>query len=936
MTYTWRFQKDDCGAFPCTRLEGPQFEVRPVYGDPVPGAVASHAWGQSGNFYARVEATDSADHMVAHEFIVSINSVAPTVTLARDCALQPVPVACNNYPFTVVGDESILFGGVSRWTALDRLEVRVDWGDGTGNYQPRRGDFPVPDSPITLVGQGPQQLDYVLNATHTYAQPGIYTVTVAAKNHTGASQIKSTVMTVKGPQQVSFEQPADQHYGDELVAAATGSDSGLPVSYTAGPADVCRPDGPFGSRILSVGVGACTVTAHQAGGNVIWTDAAPVSRTFDVLPAPLEITADDASKTYGDPDPELTASFDGLVNGDTKAAITGLVLTGPPADSGAGSYDIVASGAANPHYDISYVAGTMTVGKAPLTVTPADRTRVYGADKPPYTAGFDGLVNGDTGDDITGLQIEGPAKAAGVGSYDIVASAADNPNYAYTYETGTETITAAPLTITADDVTRRYGAAADYTASFDGLVNGDGPGSVDGLGFAGAPASADVGDYPITLSGAANPNYDITLVGGTESVVPAPLTITAADKTRRYGAASPAYTASFEGLTNGDEETDVQGLSITGASAAAGVGIYPIQPAGATNANYDIRFVAGTETVTPAPLTVTADDKTKVYGAPHPGFTVTYDGLVNGDASAAINGVEFDVAPAGSDVGSYPIVPRRATNPNYDFHYVAGTETITRAPLTIRADDTTVKYGALGSYGWSGLGWVNGDGDATLSKPGRTPPTCGATIQGAAASVHTAPGLYDAAVGCSGADDPNYAIGYAAGLLTVNPVIRLDQTGLRSGMARRATIDHQSVTLPTGDVAVDFGTGHTFSFPRVVVGGRGGAYLTRTPAFTGPVASNLLVTARYRTMANVLSAEAAVGGIDRAAEQSLRRAWSKVRVGLAKGQAVRARHAVQRFADDVQQTHRQADREALREGVARLRPARLRVRRREGFAVGAC
>ena len=76
----------------------------------------------------------------------------------------------------------------------------------------------------------------------------------------------------------------------------------------------------------------------------------------------------------------------------------------------------------------------MTVGRAPLTITPADRSRVYGAGKPSYAAGFDGLVNGDTASDITGLQIDGPAKAAGVGSYDIVASAADNPNYAYTYQ----------------------------------------------------------------------------------------------------------------------------------------------------------------------------------------------------------------------------------------------------------------------------------------------------------------------------------------------------------------------------------------------------------------------------------------------------------------------------------------------------------------------
>ena len=113
---------------------------------------------------------------------------------------------------------------------------------------------------------------------------------------------------------------------------------------------------------------------------------------------------------------------------------------------------------------------------------------------------------------------------------------------------------------------------------------------------------------------------------------------------------------------------------------------------------------------------------------------------------------------------------------------------------------------------------------------------------------------------CSGADDPNYAIGYAAGTLTVNPVIRLDQTGLRASLPRRASIDYRSVTLPTGDVEVAYGTGHAYAFPPVVVGDRGGTYLTRTPAFTGPVGSNLIVTAHYLTMANVLSAEAASAG----------------------------------------------------------------------------
>ena len=894
VTYEWQFQRADCGAFPCTRIEGPDFEVRPVYHDPVPGAVTSHAWPQSGNFYARLTATDSEGRQAASELVVHISSVAPRLTLARDCSLLPVPVACNNYP-TTAGSQSILFGGATLTGTLDRLDVRIDWGDGTGSWQQAGyGGLPVPGSPITLDKK--DEHNYRLNATHTYTEPGFYTVTVAAKNQTGAAEIRSTVLRIKGQQQISFAQPEAQHYGDDLVAPATGSDSGLPVTYTAGPADVCRASGPFGSRIVSVGVGECTVTAHQTGDNVVWTDAAPVSRTFEVLPAPLVITADDATKTYGDPDPDLTASFKGLRNGDTRAAISGLVLSGPPAGSGAGSYDIVASGASDPHYDISYVAGTLTVGKAPLTITPDDETRVYGGAKPAYSAGFDGLVNGDTADDMTGLRIEGAAKAADVGSYDIVASSADNPNYDYTYEPGTETITRAPLTITADDVTRRYGAPADHTASFDGLVNGDGPGSVEGLDFAGAPASAGVGEYPIELSGGTSPNYDIHLVDGTESVVPAPLTITADDQIRRYGAASPAYTATFDGLANGDEEPDVRGLTITGAPAGAPVGSYPIEPGGAADPNYDITFVTGIETVGRAPLTVTADDKSRTYGAPHPPFTATFDGLVNGDTPAAIAGVEFDAAPAGSDVGSYAITPRDATNPNYDFHYVAGTETITRAPLTIRADNTTVKYGTLGTYTWAGVGWVNGDGDAGI----RTPPTCVATIQGAAASVHTAPGPYVGAIRCSGAEDPNYTIGYASGTLTVNPVIRLDQTGLPANLPRQASIDHRVVNLPSGDVEVAYGTGHSYSFPRVVVGRRGGTYLTRTPSFSGPVAANLIVTARYQTMAKVLSAEIAGGRVDRAAQESLRASWARVRAGLVKHQAGKTRAALQRFADDIQ------------------------------------
>ena len=52
--------------------------------------------------------------------------------------------------------------------------------------------------------------------------------------------------------------------------------------------------------------------------------------------------------------------------------------------------------------------------------------------------------------------------------------------------------------------------------------------------------------------------------------------------------------------------------------------------------DYSISYVAGTLTVTPAALTITADNQTKVYGAALPTLTASYSGFVNGDTPASL------------------------------------------------------------------------------------------------------------------------------------------------------------------------------------------------------------------------------------------------------------------------------------------------------------
>src|SRR5256714_12723657 len=100
----------------------------------------------------------------------------------------------------------------------------------------------------------------------------------------------------------------------------------------------------------------------------------------------------------------------------------------------------------------------------------------------------------------------------------------------------------------------------------------------------------------------------------------------------------------------------------TTATTASGVGTYPITASGAVaGGNYTISYANGSLTVTPAALTVTADDKTKAYGAANPALTVRYSGFVNGDTVASLTTPPAisTTATTASAVGAYPIAASR-------------------------------------------------------------------------------------------------------------------------------------------------------------------------------------------------------------------------------------------------------------------------------------
>ena len=518
------------------------------------------------------------------------------------------------------------------------------------------------------------------------------------------------------------------------------------------------------------GVGTYTIT--PSGAVAPNYDITFVVGTLTINPAALTITATDFARTYGDANPVFSASFTGLVAGDTSADISGLVFNTPATNaSNVGTYAITPSGASNANYTITQTAGTLTIDPAALTVSLDDQTRTYGDTNPALTSTITGFKLSDTASVLTGLAPTTTATAASdVGTYTITTGAVSATNYTVTVNDGTLTVDPAALTITADDLAKTYGAAnPTLTTTATSFKLSDDTSVLTGLTVTtAATTTSDVGTYTITPAGATATNYAITFVPGTLTVSATDLLITAASFTRSYGSGNPTFTATFAGLTAGDTATDISGLLLaTSATDAANVGTYAITASGATNPNYNITFAAGTLTVDPAPLTFTAANASKVYADVTPTLTASGSGFVLGHNASDLGGLSVaTVIPQLIDAGTYSLTPqltdRTALASNYTITFNPGTFTVTPRPVSIVASGGTRLYGDANPTFTFSIDGTNPTG-ATLAS---LLDTSGVTLSTAATAASPV-GNYT--VDATGVTDPNFVVTYVPGTLVVNP-----------------------------------------------------------------------------------------------------------------------------------------------------------------------
>ncbi|WP_435009178.1 autotransporter-associated beta strand repeat-containing protein [Tundrisphaera lichenicola] len=390
--------------------------------------------------------------------------------------------------------------------------------------------------------------------------------------------------------------------------------------------------------------------------------------------------------------------------------------------SGGSIYSVDIDGPiAGSQYDQTIVSGTVSLNGATLIVLPGFTPSVGDT----FT-----IINNDGNDPVSGTFAglpEGSSLSMGGQTFLISYVGGDGNDVVLTATVATTTqVSSNATTTTYGDqiiftalVTAGSGAPTGLVTFYDGSAipaNLIGTATLNNLGiavFTTTTLSASGSPHSILAAYAGSGLYGgSTSSAFSQAVNKATLTVTANNQSKLYGAAVPSLTASYSGFKNGQTlgtsgVTGSPSLTTTATSGSHVVGSpYAITASNGTLAsgNYDFTFVNGQLAVTPAPLTITANNQSKKFGAPVPALTVRYNGLVNGDTSASLTTqptVRTSATASSPVAGSpYAITASGAADGDYAISYVPGQLTVSQSATATRltTPSSTIPVGSYATF----------------------------------------------------------------------------------------------------------------------------------------------------------------------------------------------------------------------------------------------
>jgi filamentous hemagglutinin family protein len=491
-----------------------------------------------------------------------------------------------------------------------------------------------------------------VTAVLTGTDAGNYTI-----SYTDAADITAKALTVSG-----FG-AADKVYDGTTTAIVSGT-----ITNAVGGDDLTLT-GTFSDKNAGNGKTVTAALTGEDAGNytVSYTD------TADITAKALTVSGFNASdKVYdGTTAATVSGTFTNAVSGDD------LALTGSFSDKNAGNGKTVTaslSGTDAGNYTLSYTDTADITAKA-LTVSGFSAAdKVYDGTTAATVSGT--FTNAASGDDIT-LTGSFANKNAGNGkTVTATLSGMDAGNYTISY-TDTADITAKALTVSgfsAADKVYDGTAAATVNGTITNAVSGD------DLALTGSFSDKNAGSVKTvtaSLNGTDAGNYTITY-SDTADITAKALTVSG------FSAADKVYDGTTAATVSGTIADAISGdaITLTGSfnDKNAGNGKTVTAALTGTDAgNYTVNYT-DTADITPALLTVTANDATWTIGTDQPEYSVSYNGFVNGETEGVLAGtLEFtpsDTVALG--VGEYAVSAFGLSSPNYTITYVDGLLKVTR------------------------------------------------------------------------------------------------------------------------------------------------------------------------------------------------------------------------------------------------------------------
>ena len=323
-------------------------------------------------------------------------------------------------------------------------------------------------SAATYTSSDPNVATVDENGTVTARNVGTTTITATAAAVTGKySEAKATYQLTVTKRPISLTiTPVTYYYGQPGVSFTPSLRT---VSGSLAEGDdykTLKLSWSSVGTMWKAGTFDVNATSYNSNYNVTFDGTGKLI----VLPRPITVTVDAASRVYGDADPAFTAQQTGgmgFVNGETVASLGLSLSSTATATSPVGKYDVTGT-ASNTNYNVTVLGEKkLTITPKAITVTVNEATRPYGEANPAFTATAPSntLVGEDTIESL-GLSLTTAADTTSpVGSYNVTGSAS-NTNYTVTVD-GMNKLTVNPKELKANDLE----LTGSFVKTYDGNVN---------------------------------------------------------------------------------------------------------------------------------------------------------------------------------------------------------------------------------------------------------------------------------------------------------------------------------------------------------------------------------------------------------------------------------------------------------------------------------